>query len=95
MFLQNLPYSASDRLAMFIMFSVIDLNCELTQYLWTWSQDITHHPAAMLYWVPFPNSLTTIHTWAHLAIATNMRAGWVNDRQVGLMTLKLRAHTCP
>ena len=42
-----------------------------------------------------PDSLTTIHTWAHPAIATDMKAGLTNNSQLALTTLKLRAHTCP
>ena len=38
--------------------------------------------------------LITIHTWAHLGLATHMKASCVNDQQVALTTLKLRAHTC-
>ena len=49
----------------------------------------------MQYLVPSPDSLTTIHTWAHLVLATHMKAGWVKDPKVALRTLKLRAHTCP
>ena len=45
--------------------------------------------------VPSPDSLTTIHTLAHLALATHMKASTVNDPQVALTTLKLRAHMCP
>ena len=40
----------------------------------------------MLYCVPFPDSLTTIHTWAHLDLATHMKTSWVNEPQVALMT---------
>ena len=32
------------------------------------------------------------HSWAHLALANNMKAGLTNDPQVALMTLTLRAH---
>ena len=39
--------------------------------------DIPYHPPMMHYWVPSPDSLTNIHTWAHLAPATHMKAGWV------------------
>ena len=49
----------------------------------------------MQYWVPSTNSLTNIHTWAHLATETYMKAGWVNDPRVAPTTLKLGAHTCP
>ena len=38
---------------------------------------------------------TVIHTCAHLALATHLKASWVNDPQVALKTLKLRAHMCP
>ena len=37
--------------------------------------------------------LKNIHTWAHLALATHMKAGWVSHPQVALMTLKIKAHT--
>ena len=36
----------------------------------------------MLYWV-LSDSLTTIHTWAHLALATHMKADLVNDPPSG------------
>ena len=36
-----------------------------------------------------PCSLTTIHNWLHLALATHIK-----NPQVALMTLKLWAHTC-
>ena len=39
------------------------------------------------------NSLTTIHTWANLALAALVKFCLINDPQ--MMTLKLRAHTCP
>ena len=42
-----------------------------------------------------PDSLTTIHTLAYLALVTHMKTGWINNPQVDLMTLKLSAHTCP
>ena len=38
------------------------------------------------------DSQTTIHTWAHLALATHMKAGSANDPQVDLMSLKLSSH---
>ena len=41
----------------------------------------------MQYRVLSPNSLTTIHTWAHLALATHMKASWVNNPHVSLTTL--------
>ena len=41
----------------------------------------------MLYWILSPDSLTTIHTWAYLALATHMKAGYVTYPQVALMTL--------
>ena len=47
------------------------------------------------YWLPSPDSFTTIHTWAHLALATHVKASWVNNPQVAMTTLKLRAHMCP
>ena len=49
----------------------------------------------MQYWVLSTDSSTTIHTWAHLALATHMKTGWTNDPHVALKTLKLRAHMCP
>ena len=50
----------------------------------------------MLYWVLSPDSLTTIDTWAHLALEKkHMKANLTNDPQVALTTLKLGAHTCP
>ena len=52
----------------------------------------TYHPPT---WVLSPGSLTTIHTWAHLALVTHTKASWTNYPQVALMTLKLSAHTCP
>ena len=57
--------------------------------LWTeeLAYDITYHPPIMQYWVPSPDGLTTIYTWAHLALAAHMKAGWVNDPQVAFMTL--------
>ena len=54
-----------------------------------------HHPPTMQYCAPFPDSLTTIHSWAHLAPASHMKARWVSDPQVEPMILKLRAHTYP
>lgn len=42
----------------------------------------------------FP-TLTVIHTWARLSLTTHMNASWVNDPQVALTTIKLRAQTCP
>ena len=45
----------------------------------------------MLYWVLSPDSLTTIHTWAHLALATHMRADLKNDPQVALTIVKLKS----
>ena len=36
---------------------------------------------------PSPDSLTTIPTWAHLALETHMKANWVNDPQAALTTL--------
>ena len=47
------------------------------------------------YVVPFVYSLTTIHTWPHLALTAHMKVGWVNDPQVALMTLKIRTHIRP
>ena len=47
----------------------------------------------MQYWVPTPDSLRTIHTWAHLVITIYMKAGLVP--QLALTTLKIRAHTGP
>ena len=41
----------------------------------------------MQYWIPSVESLTTIHTWAHLALTTHMKAGWVSNPQVAPMTL--------
>ena len=49
----------------------------------------------MQYWALPPDSLTTIHTWAYLALVTHMKFGLTNDPQVALMTLKLSAHRCP
>ena len=40
----------------------------------------------MLYSVTSLGSLTAIHTWAHLALATHMKANWVNNPQVALTT---------
>ena len=40
-----------------------------------------------------PQTAKNIHTWAHLALATHMKAGWVSHPQVALMTLKIKAHT--
>ena len=37
------------------------------------------HPPAMLSCVRSPDSLTTIHTWTHLALRTHMNAGWINN----------------
>ena len=58
-----------------------------------WTEEVafsvTYHPPTVLHWVPSPDSLSTIHTWAHLAIATHMKAGWA------FMWVKLGAHTCP
>ena len=48
---------------------------------------ITYHPPTMLYWVLSPGSLTAIHTWAYLALATYMKACYVIYPQVALMTL--------
>ena len=42
----------------------------------------------MHYWVPSPDNLMSIHTWAHLALTTHMKAGWVNNPQVALTSLK-------
>ena len=42
-----------------------------------------------------PDSLTTIYTWAHPALATHMKATWVNDPEEALRTLKLRANMSP
>ena len=55
----------------------------------------TDHPPTMQYWALSPDILTTIHSWDHLALASHMKAGWVKDPQVALMTLKLRDHTRP
>ena len=44
------------------------------------------HPPTMLYSVTSLGSLTAIHTWAHLALATHMKANWVNNPQVALTT---------
>ena len=41
----------------------------------------------MQYWAPSPDNLI-FHTWAHLILAAHMKAGWVNDPQVALMTLR-------
>ena len=38
-------------------------------------------------------ALTTIHTWAHVTLATPMKASWVNDLQVALTTLNFKAHS--
>ena len=57
--------------------------------------NITYHWHTVQYWVPSPDSLTTTHTWAHLAWATYMKASLVNNPQVAQTTLKLRAHTFP
>ena len=54
--------------------------------------NITYHPPIMQYQVPSLHSLTAIYTWDHLAITTHMKASWVNNPQVALMTLKLKAH---
>ena len=43
--------------------------------------DITYHLPTMLYCVLSPDTLTTIHTWAHLALATHMKNGKDNDLQ--------------
>ena len=51
------------------------------------AHDIMYHPPTVHYWVPSPDSLTTIYTWAQLAIATRVNASWVNDPQVDLKTL--------
>ena len=56
---------------------------------------ITYHQPTMQYWVTSPDSLTTIHTWAHLAWAAYMKASLVNNPQVAQMTLKLRAYMWP
>ena len=39
-----------------------------TNHLWTEEVafNITYHPPTMQYWVPSPDNLKTIHTWAHL-----------------------------
>lgn len=39
-------------------------------------------------------TIPTIHTWAHLVLATHMKAGWIDDPQVVLTTLKVRGYTC-
>ena len=39
-------------------------------------------------WVHSHDSLTTIHTWTHLALATHMKSSQVNDLQVAPTTLK-------
>ena len=36
--------------------------------------NITYHPPTMQYWVSSTGSLTIIHTWAHLALATHTKA---------------------
>ena len=41
---------------------------------------------------PPPNSLTTLHTWAHLALAVHMNAGLTNDTQVTPTTLEGHSH---
>ena len=55
--------------------------CPTDDYLWTEEQafDIIYHPPTMQRWVPSPDTLTAIHTWAHLALATNMKPGWIKD----------------
>lgn len=50
----------------------------------------TYYPPIMLSWIPFPDSLKPIHTWAHLVLTTNMNAGWVNNSHVASTTLKLK-----
>ena len=40
----------------------------------------------MQYWVLSLDSLKTIHTLAHLAWATHMKAGLTKDLQMALMT---------
>ena len=42
-----------------------------------WPEDITYHPPTMQHWVPSPDSLTTIHTWSHLALMTYMNVVWL------------------
>ena len=57
-----------------------------------WTEDvayhITYHPPTMQCWVPemSPDILTTIHTWAHLALATRMKACWVNNPHLALVS---------
>ena len=44
---------------------------------WTTTLFITH----LLFSSEFPPSLTTIHPWAHSALATHMKPDWVNDSE--------------
>ena len=37
----------------------------------------------------------TAHTWAHLALATHMKASWINDSQVAPTILKLKISHVP
>ena len=49
--------------------------------------DITYHTPTMQLWVPSTDILTTIHTWAQLALATHMKADRIDNPQVALTTL--------
>ena len=42
-----------------------------------------------------PDILKNIHAWVQLALETHLKAGFTNDPQVSLTSLKLKAHTCP
>ena len=46
----------------------------------------------MQYWLPSPDSLTTIHTWAHLVLATDVEASLVNVPQVAPATETQSSH---
>ena len=46
----------------------------------------------MQYWIPSPDSLTTIHTWAHLVLATDVEASLVNVPQVAPATETQSSH---
>ena len=58
------------------------------------NRDVNNHPShppTVLYQVPSPDSSTTIHTRAHLALATHMKVSWVSDSETQSSHVSLMA----
>ena len=59
----------------------MDDKININKYISSVSFVASWHIFYFQYRVPSQDILTTIHTWAHLALTSNTKAGWTNNSE--------------